>query len=78
MEARRFVEKQLDVKLKIAVIGTGYVGLVSGVCFAKFGFEVTCVDQEKNKITEPMSMSGRWKILNLRIVSTGIRTDPEK
>ena len=38
--------------MKLVVIGTGYVGLVSGVCFAEFGFETTCIDKDKNKITE--------------------------
>jgi len=36
--------------MKIAVIGTGYVGLVSGVCFANLGFEVICVDKDQSKI----------------------------
>lgn len=36
--------------MNIAVIGTGYVGLVSGVCFSDFGFNVTCVDNNKEKI----------------------------
>ena len=36
--------------MKIAVIGTGYVGLVSGACFAHFGFDVACVDQNAEKI----------------------------
>ena len=38
--------------MRIAVIGTGYVGLVSGVCFSEFGFNVTCVDKDKNKINK--------------------------
>ena len=37
--------------MNIVVIGTGYVGLVSGACFSEFGFSVTCVDKDAAKIT---------------------------
>ena len=36
--------------MRIAMIGTGYVGLVSGACFADFGHHVTCVDKDESKI----------------------------
>ncbi len=36
--------------MKLCMIGTGYVGLVSGVCFADLGNDVICVDKDKNKI----------------------------
>jgi UDPglucose 6-dehydrogenase len=36
--------------MKIAMIGTGYVGLVSGVCLSDFGHEVVCVDKNQNKL----------------------------
>ena len=36
--------------MRIAMIGTGYVGLVSGACFADFGHEVCCIDKDEGKI----------------------------
>ena len=36
--------------MHIAMIGTGYVGLVSGACFSEFGVDVICVDKDKTKI----------------------------
>jgi len=37
--------------MRIAMIGTGYVGLVSGACFADFGHDVTCIDKDEAKIS---------------------------
>ena len=36
--------------MKLVMVGTGYVGLVSGACFAEFGFETVCVDKDKSRI----------------------------
>ncbi|HEX8374710.1 MAG TPA: 3-hydroxyacyl-CoA dehydrogenase NAD-binding domain-containing protein, partial [Geminicoccaceae bacterium] len=36
--------------MRIAMIGTGYVGLVSGACFAEFGLDVVCVDKDEAKV----------------------------
>lgn len=36
--------------MKIAIVGTGYVGLVTGTCFSEMGVDVTCVDVQENKI----------------------------
>lgn len=44
--------------MKIAIIGTGYVGLVSGVCFSDFGHDVVCVD----KIAEKIAMLERGEV----------------
>jgi UDPglucose 6-dehydrogenase len=38
--------------VNIAIIGTGYVGLVTGVCFAEFGVNVFCVDKDKGRIAK--------------------------
>ncbi len=37
--------------MRVAMIGTGYVGLVSGVCFSEFGVDVVCVDRDEDKIS---------------------------
>ncbi len=37
--------------MKITMLGTGYVGLVSGTCFSEFGFDVCCVDKDEDKIS---------------------------
>ena len=36
--------------MKVTIVGTGYVGLVTGTCLADFGLEVTCVDKDSEKI----------------------------
>ncbi len=41
--------------MRVAIIGTGYVGLVSGACFADFGHTVTCIDKDAEKITKLQS-----------------------
>ena len=45
--------------MNIAIVGTGYVGLVSGTCFAEMGANVTCVDVDVNKISKLMNLD--WK-----------------
>ena len=38
--------------MNITIVGTGYVGLVTGVCFAEFGVYVTCVDKDEERIAK--------------------------
>ena len=46
--------------MKIAVIGTGYVGLVVGACFAETGNEVICVDKDAAKIRRSIGAASRF------------------
>jgi hypothetical protein len=58
--------------MRVTMIGTGYVGLVSGACFADFGHTVTCVDKDAGKRT-----LSRWAASSsppIRVVLSAMRT----
>ena len=38
--------------MKLAIIGTGYVGLITGACFAEFGYQTVCIDKDENRVSE--------------------------
>ena len=46
--------------MKIAVIGSGYVGLVTGTCFAETGNQVLCVDNNQEKISAMQAEKSRF------------------
>src|SRR5262249_737196 len=60
--------------MHVAMIGTGYVGLVSRACFADFGHHVTCVDKDAGKITSLARREGPVFEPGLRdLVKTNLR-----
>jgi UDPglucose 6-dehydrogenase len=65
--------------MKVSVIGTGYVGLVSGTCFAEIGHDVTCIDIDPKKIDilksgkSPIYEPGLTELLERNIKSTRLR-----
>ena len=44
------IKHKNNKSMKIAIVGSGYVGLVSGVCFSEMGVEVVCIDKDSDKI----------------------------
>ena len=69
--------------MRVAMIGTGYVGLVSGACFADFGHEVVCVDKDPRKIdalrrARCRSTSRAWTIWWRASAAAGCRSRPSE
>src|SRR5205085_2253626 len=61
--------------MRVAMIGTGYVGLVSGACFADFGHEVTCVDSDAVKIA---ALAGFTVVITKSTVPVGTGDEVER
>jgi UDPglucose 6-dehydrogenase len=64
--------------MKITVIGSGYVGLVSGICFAKLGHDIFCIDKDENKISSlnsgiiPIYEPGLKEVLDEAVIAKKI------
>ena len=68
--------------MRVAMIGTGYVGLISGACIADFGHEVVCVDKDAAKIAAlergeiPIYEPGLQELLRRTSNKEGCRSQP--
>jgi UDPglucose 6-dehydrogenase len=62
--------------MKIAVVGTGYVGLVTGTCFAETGNQVTCIDIDQKKVD--MLSSGQITIYEPGLEKLFLRNQKEE
>ena len=66
--------------MNLTIVGTGYVGLVTGVCFAEFGYSVTCIDKDTERIEKlksgkcPFFEPGMDKLLDKHINKTKLFT----
>ena len=63
---------------KIAIVGTGYVGLTAGACFAHLGHEVICYDINKEKIDEKKRLDFSEKIDELNQETNSLMDEIDK
>jgi UDPglucose 6-dehydrogenase len=63
--------------MRIAMVGAGYVGLVSGACFADFGHDVVCIDKDTHKIAAlkcgeiPIYEPGLHELVRANVLTAG-------
>ena len=64
--------------MNLAIVGTGYVGLVSGACFAEFGYKTVCIDKDLDRVNSlqsgkcPFFEPGMDSLLSKHLKKTGL------